>query len=133
MNTTNTSGATQTSLVDTLLSALFPFVPLLVAIVLVISALIALHYLLLAKQSHLTSEQKLPRQVGMLVLTIIGAVVIAMTLPVSESTRKSGYCTYRRTYIRCDCLFFYHYGWEFDGGDRTSCKTVRLKWVTLSR
>ncbi|MAL72617.1 MAG: mechanosensitive ion channel protein MscS, partial [Alteromonas sp.] len=58
MNTTNTSGATQTSLVDTVLSALFPFVPLLVAIVLVISALIALHYLLLAKQSHLTSEQK---------------------------------------------------------------------------
>ncbi|MED5521277.1 MAG: mechanosensitive ion channel domain-containing protein, partial [Pseudomonadota bacterium] len=88
MNTTNTSGATQTSLVDTVLSALFPFVPLLVAIVLVISALIALHYLLLAKQSHLTSEQKLPRQVGMLVLTIIGAVVIAMTLPVSESTRN---------------------------------------------
>lgn len=88
MNTTNTSGATQTSLVDTVLSALFPFVPLLVAIVLVISALIALHYLLLAKQSHLTSEQKLPRQVGMLVLTIIGAVVIAMSLPVSESTRN---------------------------------------------
>ena len=88
MNTTNTSGATQTSLVDTVLSALFPFVPLLFAIVLVIGALIALHYLLLAKQSHLTSEQKLPRQVGMLVLTIIGAVVIAMTLPVSESTRN---------------------------------------------
>lgn len=88
MNTTNTSGATQTSLVDTVLSALFPFVPLLVAIVLVISVLIALHYLLLAKQSHLTSEQKLPRQVGMLVLTIIGSVVIAMTLPVSESTRN---------------------------------------------
>jgi small-conductance mechanosensitive channel len=88
VNTTNTSGATQTSLVDTVLSALFPFVPLLVAFVLVISALIALHYLLLAKQSHLTSEQKLPRQVGMLVLTIVGAVVIAMTLPVSESTRN---------------------------------------------
>lgn len=88
MNTTNTPGAMQTSLVDMVLSALFPFVPLLVAIVLVISALITLHYLLLAKQSHLTSEQKLPRQVGMLVLTIIGAVVIAMALPVSESTRN---------------------------------------------
>ena len=88
MNTTNTSGATQASLVDAVLNLLLPFAPLLIAIVMVIGTLIALHYLLLAKQSHLTSEQKLPRQVGMLVLTIIGAVVIAMTLPVSESTRN---------------------------------------------
>ncbi|WP_334021299.1 mechanosensitive ion channel family protein [Alteromonas sp. S015] len=88
MDTKKTLGATQTSLVDTVLSALLPFVPLLVAMVSVVGVLIALHYLLLAKQSHLTNEQKLPRQVGMLVLTIIGAVVIAMALPVSESTRN---------------------------------------------
>lgn len=73
---------------DSVFSTFLTFVPLLVAIALVVSTLITLHYLLLAKQSHLTSEQKLPRQVGMLVLTIIGAVVIAMTLPVSESTRN---------------------------------------------
>lgn len=73
---------------DSVFSTFLTFVPLLVAIALVVSTLVTLHYLLLAKQSHLTSEQKLPRQVGMLVLTIIGAVVIAMTLPVSESTRN---------------------------------------------
>ncbi|MBT3135916.1 mechanosensitive ion channel family protein [Alteromonas sp. ALT199] len=88
MDTENTPGTAQTSFVDTVLNALLPFAPLLIAIVLVLSALIALHYLLLAKQSHLTSEQKLPRQVGMLVLTIVGAVVIAISLPVSESTRN---------------------------------------------
>lgn len=88
MNTENLSGTTRASLMDSVFSTFLTFVPLLVAIALVVSTLITLHYLLLAKQSHLTSEQKLPRQVGMLVLTIIGAVVIAMTLPVSESTRN---------------------------------------------
>lgn len=88
MNTENLSGTPRASLMDSVFSAFLTFVPLLVAIALVVSTLVTLHYLLLARQSHLTSEQKLPRQVGMLVLTIIGAVVIAMTLPVSESTRN---------------------------------------------
>ncbi|MHC6648658.1 mechanosensitive ion channel family protein [Alteromonas sp. HB246098] len=88
MNTENLSDTTRELLMDSVFSTFLTFVPLLVAIALVVSTLVTLHYLLLAKQSHLTSEQKLPRQVGMLVLTIIGAVVIAMTLPVSESTRN---------------------------------------------
>lgn len=88
MDTEKLSGTARTSLMDTVFSAFLDFVPLLIVIGLVLSTLITLHYLCLAKQSHLTSEQKLPRQVGMLVLTIIGAVVIAMTLPVSESTRN---------------------------------------------
>ena len=88
MDTENSLGSAQVPFTDTVLIALLPFAPLLIAVVLVIGTLTALHYLLLAKQSHLTSEQKLPRQVGMLVLTIVGAVVIAMALPVSESTRN---------------------------------------------
>jgi len=86
--TNNSTNSAQQSILDNVLGALLPFAPLLIAIVFVIGVLVALHYILLAKQSHLTSEQKLPRQVGMLVLTIVGAVVIAMTLPVSESTRN---------------------------------------------
>ncbi|MBU3021400.1 mechanosensitive ion channel family protein [Aestuariibacter sp. A3R04] len=84
---TPTDGMPQT-LLQTVLDALLPLIPLLIAIVFVTGTLIALHFVLLAKQHHLTSEQKLPRQVGLLVLTIVGAVVIAMTLPVSESTRN---------------------------------------------
>lgn len=71
-----------------LLSELHAFVPLCIALVFVVGTLTVLHYVLLGKQSHLTSEQKLPRQVTLLILTIVGAVVIAMALPVSESTRN---------------------------------------------
>ena len=73
---------------DTVVAFLMPFIPLVLAIVLVVLGLGALHYVLLARQSHLTSEEKLPRQVTLLVLTIIGLVVISMALPVNESTRN---------------------------------------------
>ena len=88
MESNTPTGNMPQTLLQVLLDALLPFMPLLVAIVFVTGVLISLHYILLAKQRHLTSEQKLPRQVGMLVLTIIGTVIIAMTLPVSESTRN---------------------------------------------
>ena len=74
--------------VDTVTRLVLPFVPLALALVIIIGGLVGLHYILLGRQSHLTSEQKLPRQVSLLVLMIIGLVVIAMTLPVSESTRN---------------------------------------------
>lgn len=73
---------------DLVIAFLIPFIPLVVAIVLVVVGLGALHYVLLARNSHLTSEQKLPRQVTLLVLTIMGLVAISMALPVSESTRN---------------------------------------------
>ena len=75
-------------LLDNLLNVIFLFIPLIIVIVLVLGSLAGLHYFLLAKHGHLSSEQKLLRQVSMLVLTIVGSVVIAMTLPVSESTRN---------------------------------------------
>jgi len=74
--------------VDVVVAFLIPFIPLVLAIVLVVVGLGALHYVLLARQSHLTSEQKLPRQVTLLVLTIVGLVAISMALPVNESTRN---------------------------------------------
>jgi len=74
--------------VDLVVAFLIPFIPLVLAIVLVVVGLGALHYVLLARQSHLTSEQKLPRQVTLLVLTIVGLVAISMALPVNESTRN---------------------------------------------
>lgn len=64
------------------------FLPLLIAVVMVVATLGLLHYWLLARHAHLTQEQKLPRQFGLLVLTIIGLLAIAMSLPVSESTRN---------------------------------------------
>ena len=73
---------------DTMFHGITPFLPLLASLTLVIVILAGLHFLLLAKPVHLTQQQKLPRQLSMLVLTLIGLVVIAMSLPVSESTRN---------------------------------------------
>ncbi|WP_346993362.1 mechanosensitive ion channel family protein [Alteromonas gracilis] len=71
-----------------LLNEMKAFLPLAIALVFVIATLSALHYMLLGKQRHLSSEQKLPRQITMLVSTVVGAVVIAMALLISESTRN---------------------------------------------
>ena len=65
-----------------------PFLPLLIVVVLVIVVLSLLHFFLLGRRSHLTKEQKLPRQFSLLVLSIIGLVAIAMSLPVSDSIRN---------------------------------------------
>ena len=73
---------------ETIVSLVLPFAPVAIALLIVIVGLGGLHYVLLARQSHLTNEQKLPRQLALLVLTIAGLVVIAMALPVSESTRN---------------------------------------------
>lgn len=73
---------------DSIIHVFIPFLPLLVAVSSVVVILGALHYWLLAKPTHLTQQQKLPRQVGLLVLTISGLLAIAMSLPVSESTRN---------------------------------------------
>ncbi|MDO6568964.1 mechanosensitive ion channel family protein [Alteromonas sp. 1_MG-2023] len=73
---------------DTVVAFLVPFIPLVLAIFVVVVVLATLHYALLARNAHLTSEQKLPRQVTLLVLTIMGLVAISMALPVNESTRN---------------------------------------------
>lgn len=73
---------------DTIISTLSQYLPLALALTLVTGSLFFLHYLLLGRHSHLNGEQKLPRQVTLLVLTIAGLVLIAVSLPVSESTRN---------------------------------------------
>jgi small-conductance mechanosensitive channel len=64
------------------------FIPLLISVVLVIGLLWLLHWLLIGKQTHLTGEQKLPRQLTLLFATIIGIISIVLALPVSDSSRN---------------------------------------------
>lgn len=73
---------------ESMLHNITPFLPLMATLMLVIVILGGLHFVLIAKPVHLTQQQKLPRQISMLVLTLVGLVVIAMSLPVSESTRN---------------------------------------------
>ena len=76
-----------TLFMDTMFHGITPFLPLLASLTLVIVILAGLHFFLLAKPVHLTQQQKLPRQLSMLVLTLIGLVVIAITTsPIKVST-----------------------------------------------
>jgi small conductance mechanosensitive channel len=63
-------------------------------IVLVVTAIIvfvvvfALRWLLLFKPASLSAEERLPRQLAMLGITIVSIIVIVLALPVSESYRN---------------------------------------------
>lgn len=62
------------------------FIPLLVALVIIILGLWLANWLLL-RRAGLSTESKLPGQVTMLALTALALVIIILVLPVSESTR----------------------------------------------
>ena len=64
------------------------FWPLLVSLVLVTFFLSLLNWLLLKRHTHLNGEQKLPRQLTMLVANIVGVIAIVLTLPVSEAIQN---------------------------------------------
>ncbi len=73
-----------TSLTDQALS----FVPLLLTTLAVTVVLGTAHWLMLGRHTGLGNSAKLPRQLTMLGLSIVGAVSLALALPVSESTRN---------------------------------------------
>lgn len=62
------------------------FIPLLVALVIIILGLWLANWLLL-RRAGLSTESKLPGQVTMLALTALALVIVILVLPVSESTR----------------------------------------------
>lgn len=69
------------------LDNLLDFIPLLTTAIMVLVTLYALHWLLL-KRPVLDREQKLPRQLFMLVMNLIGLILIVLALPVSDSLRN---------------------------------------------
>ncbi len=64
------------------------FLPLIGVVLGSIIILGAAHYLLLARRQDLGSEAKLPRQLTLLVMTIISVILVIMVSPVSEPTRN---------------------------------------------
>lgn len=62
--------------------------PIVVTTLVVIGFLMTMNWLLLVRRPELGNEKRLPRQVTLLVLTLVGIVFIALALPVSESTRN---------------------------------------------
>ncbi|MDX1670128.1 MAG: mechanosensitive ion channel, partial [Limnobacter sp.] len=59
-----------------------------VMIAVVLGVLWALHRLMLANRSDLSAERRLPRQLALIISSIVGLVLITLALPVSESTRN---------------------------------------------
>jgi len=53
-----------------------------------IATLAAMHWLIIKRPSDLNAEQRLPRQLIMLALTIVAVISIVLSLPVSESSRN---------------------------------------------
>ena len=73
---------------EMILSALTSFYPLVVSLVCVVLVLGFMHHLLIGRHDYLSGDKKLPRQVTMLLLTLIAVLVVVVSLPVSESTRN---------------------------------------------
>lgn len=68
--------------------AIDAFLPLALSLVASVLGLSLAHYLLLARHPNLGGEARLPRQVGMLLLTAGAIVLVVVTAPLPESTRN---------------------------------------------
>ncbi|MAD74602.1 MAG: mechanosensitive ion channel protein MscS [Rheinheimera sp.] len=76
------------SVIQSVTETLSLFLPLLLTSV-VVAALLWLAHLLLIKRHKTEGNEKLfPKQLTMLILTVVGIIAIALSLPVSDSTRN---------------------------------------------
>ena len=73
---------------ETILTALTSFYPLVVSLLGVVLVLGLTHHFLIGRHDYLSGDKKLPRQVTMLLLTLVGLLVVVLSLPVIESTRN---------------------------------------------
>jgi small-conductance mechanosensitive channel len=76
------------SFVNDFLQPVVPFLPLIGTGAVVAAVLWAAHWLLLGRYPDLGSERRLPRQLAVVGLTLLGVFVIALALPVGEGTRN---------------------------------------------
>lgn len=74
--------------IDTLLAQAAAFIPLIATALAVFVVLYVANWGLLVRHPEFGNERRLPRQLLMLGLTVVGAVAVALALPVSESTRN---------------------------------------------
>lgn len=73
---------------NTLPDQLLAFLPLVGSLVFVGVALYTAHWALLGKHPEMGNDRRLPRQLLLFVLALVGIIVIVLSLPVSESTRN---------------------------------------------
>ncbi len=67
---------------------MWSYIPLLVALPTALVVLAIGHYVLLARHKDLGSEARLPRQLALLILTLLSMVLVIVVAPIHESTRN---------------------------------------------
>ena len=65
-----------------------PFLPSVIVIIVTGFVLWGIHWCLIKRHPGLGSERKFPRQLILLVLTLVGVVGVIIALPIDESVRK---------------------------------------------
>ena len=78
---------TKTGIQSVMASLLTPYLPLLIVLVICGAGLTLGHVLLLARHKELGSELRLPRQVALLLMTILSLVLVIIVAPLPDSTR----------------------------------------------
>ena len=76
------------SFLNTTIESITPYLPLFGTSIIILVILWGAHRILIARHPDLGNERLFPRQLAMLGLTLAGVVAIALTLPVSESSRN---------------------------------------------
>ncbi|WP_372742422.1 mechanosensitive ion channel domain-containing protein [Neptunomonas sp.] len=73
---------------DRLIDNIIFIAPLLAVSTVVIGFLLLMNWLLLGRHPELGNEKKLPRQLALLALTLVGLMMITFSLPVSDTARN---------------------------------------------
>lgn len=76
-----------TSMLESIWAWVGDSVPLLATIATVLVGLSGLHWWLIGRRADLGSEARLPRQLLLALLTVVGLVVVLLMLPISDTTR----------------------------------------------
>ncbi|PLW70671.1 mechanosensitive ion channel family protein [Pseudohalioglobus lutimaris] len=69
-------------------TVIWSYLPVFIVLPLVLLGLGVAHYVLLARNKELGSEARLPRQLVLLVLTILSVILLIVVAPIQESTRN---------------------------------------------
>jgi len=61
---------------------------LLITLVVALAIVLLMRWILIVRQKELSAEQRLPRQLAMLAITVVAVIAVVLALPVQESSRN---------------------------------------------
>ena len=73
---------------STMIEAILSFLPVIAATIVVALILAGTNYLLLSRFPEMGNDRRLPRQLSMFGITLVGIIAVVLTLPIVESSRN---------------------------------------------